>query len=345
VTDYHHGFSHRKANFLEHFLQRNVRRLGAGVPQSLTDRLYVWGDAAPPEGQRFENVVHVEDGFLRSVGLGAAFAEPVSWVLDRQGLHHWGAHPSDLEDLIRSAPGNPEATQRGEALLKRIRAARLTKYNTGASSWTPPAAMLGRKQILVIGQVGNDAALRGITTPVRTNMDLLESVRAREEGAFIIYKRHPDVSAGYRDGFDAEATRFADLVVEDVALDAILPWTEEVHVMTSLTGFEALIRGVRVVCHAWPFYSGWGLTTDVYPNGRRAEKRSMEQIAGAALVSYPLYRDPATKSACTPERALEYLIDKAEQARKQTRLTPRAMWRDVVAKLARGLRFTDRAVR
>jgi capsular polysaccharide export protein len=36
----------------------------------------------------------------------------------------------------------------------------------------------------------------------------------------------------------------------------------EVWTMTSLLGFEALIRGKSVTCLGLPFYCGWGLTRD-----------------------------------------------------------------------------------
>ena len=35
--------------------------------------------------------------------------------------------------------------------------------------------------------------------------------------------------------------------------------------MTSLAGFEALLRGKPVTTHGQPFYAGWGLTEDICP--------------------------------------------------------------------------------
>ena len=35
--------------------------------------------------------------------------------------------------------------------------------------------------------------------------------------------------------------------------------------MTSLMGFEALLRGIPVTTLGTPFYAGWGLTTDLGP--------------------------------------------------------------------------------
>lgn len=74
--------------------------------------------------------------------------------------------------------------------------------------------------------------------------------------------------------------------------------------MTSLTGFEALLRGVPVTTLGAPFYAGWGLTRDLgaVPARRLAGRRpSLEALVHATLVAYPRYRDPVSGRPCTVE--------------------------------------------
>lgn len=78
--------------------------------------------------------------------------------------------------------------------------------------------------------------------------------------------------------------------------------------MTSLTGFEALLRGVKVTTTGAPFYAGWGLTRDlgdVPP--RRRDDISLEGLVHATLIDYPRYFDPKTKLPCSVEVVVDRL--------------------------------------
>jgi capsular polysaccharide export protein len=329
MTAYHVGFSRRKARFLAQFAQEPARRLTAGVVTRPGDRVFAWGDVDVPAGAA--SVVRVEDGFLRSVGLGAAFAQPLSWVFDDGGLHHEGESPSRLEQLIRDLPADAALQARAGALIEAVRQAGLTKYNVDQPAWRPPTTTRPQaRRLVVVGQVADDAAVRSIATPVRGNMDLLRAVREGNPDAFILYRRHPDVAAGLRDGADAAAPRYADEVASHGSVDAVLAWADEVHVMNSLFGFEALLRGSRVVCHATPFYAGWGLTHDRFPAARRQVPRTLEQVVAAALILYPRYRDPASGRLCTPEAAVRLLVE----ARARRAMSPRALLADRLRWLA-----------
>jgi len=74
--------------------------------------------------------------------------------------------------------------------------------------------------------------------------------------------------------------------------------------MTSLLGFEALLRGVPVTTTGAPFYAGWGLTQDVgnIPT-RRDARPKLAGLVHATLIDYPRYRDPATGLPCPVEIA------------------------------------------
>ncbi|WP_425044021.1 capsular polysaccharide biosynthesis protein [Primorskyibacter sp. S87] len=249
--------------------------------------------------------VRVEDGFLRSRGLGAELVPALSLVADRKGIYYDPSQPSELEDWItRREKLRPDQQLRVERLVQDLIRAGLSKYNLGA---TCPELPSGRK-ILVPGQVEDDASILKGTDKVSTNLTLLQTVRAARPEATIIYKPHPDVEAGLRVGsIDA---KLADMVLTQVDPSAILDEVDEVWTMTSLMGFEALLRGVRVTTLGTPFYAGWGLTTDLgtVPDRRKARPELMG-LAHAALIDYPRYLDPVTGLPCPVEVVVERLRD------------------------------------
>ena len=135
------------------------------------------------------------------------------------------------------------------------------------------------------------------------------AVREANPDAHVLYKPHPDVVAKLRDAGEgeAEAKSLCDEVVVDVEMDALLRDVDEVHVLSSLAGFEALLRGTRVVTWGCPFYAGWGLTDDREPLARRTRRRSLDELVAATLIEYPTYISRVSNYFTTPERALEEL--------------------------------------
>lgn len=258
----------------------------------------------------------LEDGFLRSVGLGAAFVGPLSLVMDETGVYYDPSQPSDLETLLREAEISAALVSRAAALRERLVAEAVTKYNVGE----PPPRIVpdGRFGVLVPGQVEDDASIIKGASAVRTNLGLLAAARARRPDAFIVYKPHPDVVAGYRRGAVAagDLSGLADAVVVDGSIAALYPQFRAVETMTSLSGFEALLRGLEVTTHGQPFYAGWGLTEDLAPHPRRGRARTLDELVAATLILYPLYRDPVSGLPCGPETVLDRLV--AARARAET---------------------------
>lgn len=318
------GFSIRKAAYLADFTGEHVVRVTDSHDVEPTSRYYVWGSHALPAGVQPGQVTYVEDGFMRSCGLGAAFAEPLSWVFDQQGLHHCATKRTDLEAILSYADVGIQDLRRAAALRRRIVDSGLTKYNVGSKSWGGlPAVAEGRVKVLVVGQVPGDAAVTGIDSPIRTNHQLLVAARELNPDAFLIYKPHPDVVAGLRDGDDELGKGLADMVVSGPSIHQVLVHVDEVHVVTSLAGFEALLRGKRVVCHANPFYAGWGLTHDRFPIDRRKRRRSLDELVYLCLIAYPRYRSPTSRKPCAVEDVVQVLEERSSSMARMPRLIAR----------------------
>ncbi|MCR8826047.1 capsular polysaccharide biosynthesis protein [Pseudosulfitobacter koreensis] len=250
------------------------------------------------------DAVRVEDGFLRSRGLGAELVPPLSLVTDDLGIYYDPSQPSRLERLIAErASLRPDQRARAEALIRQLKDAALSKYNLGGALPELPDGPC----VLVVGQVEDDASIRTGSGEICTNRALLEAARAAHPEATLIYKPHPDVEAGLRAGaFDA--SDIADVVAAQTDIAALLGQVDRLWTMTSLTGFEALVRGVPVTTTGAPFYAGWGLTDDRGDVPPR--RRALPDLAGlvhATLIDYPRYFDPKSGLPCPVEVVTERL--------------------------------------
>lgn len=260
-------------------------------------------------------ILEIEDGFIRSVGLGADCVPPRSIVVDTRGLHFDPRQPSDLEVMIERDAVPEALVGRARELVAAIVAGGISKYGAGAVGaedggvdW--PAD--GRLRILVPGQVEDDRSVVLGGGDVAGNLDLLRRVRARHPDAYIVYKPHPDVEAGHRKGAiaDVDALTLADRVERGASIASLIAAADAVHVLTSLVGFEALIRGKAVTTHGVPFYAGWGLTEDLGPvPARRTARPSLFALAAMVLLDYPRSADPVTGLPCPPEVLVRRIAD------------------------------------
>ena len=321
------GFSLWKRPLLRDFLagsQVVFRRSADGVDAGRT--LVLWGAASA--GLHAGPVLRIEDGFLRSVGLGAALARPLSWVVDDAGIHYDPGRPSALERILAGHDFDAALLARARRLRESIVSAGIGKYNLPGEPWSRPP---GKKRVvLVVGQVESDAAVALGASRVRDNAALVAAARARCPEAWILYKPHPDVVSGLRRKglMENKAMDDADEVVSTVPMANLLGCVDEVHVISSLAGFEALLRGLRVVCHGRPFYAGWGLSEDIDPPPGRGRQLPLDALVAAALILYPRYVHPGSRAFMTAEDAVEVL--------QLARGTPRVpLWRSILVTLLR----------
>ncbi|MBM3604627.1 MAG: capsular polysaccharide biosynthesis protein [Alphaproteobacteria bacterium] len=284
-----------------------------------------WANAAKAVPQ----AVRVEDGFLRSRGLGASLTPPLSVVADDMGIYFDPSTPSRLEALILRGPP-PGGRTRARRLIAALVQSRLTKYNlslTAVMQRPDDAPASGIRRILVPGQVEDDASISKGAGKERTNHELLARVRAECPDAWIVYKPHPDVEAGLRPGLitPQDLIDLADEVAANADPVSLIEAVDEVWTITSTLGFEALLRGLPVTTLGSPFYAGWGLTRDLGPvPERRRARPDLAALVHACLIAYPRYRDPVSGLPCPAEVALERLIAGTGQGAPVLRLLAKA---------------------
>lgn len=257
---------------------------------------------------------YVEDGFIRSVSLGAMRSSPISLTFDRQDMYFNAGVPTDLEDLLASYDFDKDhdLMQRSKSAIARVLNSGLSKYNAGIS--VDVEEIYGpktRKRILVVGQVERDASIQFGSDKRYNNNDAVWIARRENPDAQIIYKPHPEVLAGTAEATsDPNAVRgIATVLDKNISLADSFRTIDQVYTITSLSGFEALLRGIKVTTLGCPFYSGWGLTDDRQANPRRTRKLTIEQIFAAAYILYPKYFDPVAKEYVDVETALNILQD------------------------------------
>ncbi len=288
-------------------------------------RVYVWGYKHPEFLEKFCHnhrvpFIRVEDGFLRSVALGSTNAPPISLCFDSPFLYYDATGVSQLEHLLQhyDFEADPDLLARARTGINRVLETRLSKYNSAKEA--DVSEIYGpkdRKRVLVVGQVEGDMSIvKGCESPIE-NQDLIKIAVRENPEAQILYKPHPETLHGARaTGPIAQEIRdTAQVIEQDIAIADAFETIDHVYTITSLSGFEALLRGIEVTCLGSPFYAGWGATDDRQPCPRRTAKRGAVEIFAAAYLLYPTYYDPELKKKISFEEALSLLQQEIQKGK------------------------------
>jgi capsular polysaccharide export protein len=306
----------QKIPHLEAFLPECGKLVRRATPTTIVDSVAGWGRkptsryARALAERRGWPYLALEDGFLRSVGLGESGAPPISLVVDDLGVYYDGARPSRLEALLQEGGWECEATLgRARAVVARIVASGLSKTNASPPLATGQFQRGPRRRVLVIDQTLGDVSIEGGLASRSTFDEMVAAAIRDEADAEIVVRRHPAVAAGLKQGCVSAASLGSVTVLDaDCRLADVLGSVDAVYTVSSLAGFEALLRGLPVRCFGLPFYAGWGLTRDELTSPRRTRRRSIEELAAAAYLLYARYVDPLTGEPSTAETAIERLI-------------------------------------
>ncbi len=257
----------------------------------------------------------VEDGFIRSSGLGSQLFDSSSIVIDRNTIYYDGSKTSDLENLLNNRVLSTIEIERIANIIDKIVNYNITKYNLIEKQWTPSLKNSDKKTILVVGQVPNDKSiLFGVPedSSIKDNLEMLRYCRSIYPNDWIIFKEHPDITANLRvSNYDINLIRqLCDEYIQNVNLSSIYKYVDRVCVLTSLAGFEAVLRNIPVTVFGVPFYAGWGLTNDYLSSHkwlkRRIRKIDLFTMAYITLIDYPLYYSSINKSLTSIESIIYF---------------------------------------
>lgn len=300
-----------KPTFIDVFFGNDILKKARQMGLDTNSAVYIWGRRSFPDIEEYARkhrlpVYRVEDGFVRSVSLGSDLTRPYSLVVDSRGIYFDPTQPSDLEGIYQNILLSEVEIERARNIRNYLVENKLSKYNL----YENKELDLPKEKTVVFvpGQVEDDASIL-YGAPGMGNLELLKQVRRNRPDAYIVYKPHPDVLSGNRVGWieENDALRYCDHFVTTVGIDSVLMHAHEVHTMTSLVGFEALLRNIHVVTYGLPFYAGWGLCEEMMTCERRTRTLSIDELVAGALILYPRYIHPKTKKRCEIEELLEVL--------------------------------------
>ncbi|XAK03145.1 hypothetical protein AAID96_03380 [Campylobacter coli] len=267
--------------------------------------IFIWGYTEHPLITKYlqsKNITYyrVEDGFIRSVGLGAEKIEPLSLAIDKFALYYDPASNSEIHKLIEYYSLNITDKERelSKKYINFIKENSIDKYNISNNHYPKSDFMQKiineqRKKILVIGQVDDDMSIKKGAYNIKTSHELLKLAHQENQNCLIIYRIHPDIWNKKRKNNDDFLVDLADsenivIMSPSISLNNIWDKIDTVYTITSLTGFEALLRNKKVICTGRPFYSGYGLTQDRY-NADFKKQVDLEILFYAAYIKYPRY--------------------------------------------------------
>ena len=169
--------------------------------------------------------------------------------------------------------------------------------------------------LLVDQRRGDQSIESGLANASSFDEMLRFALRERPDSTIVV-KRHPDaISGGKQSSFDERTLREAAqggrirAIYDSVNPYAILDQVDEVFVVTSGMGFEALMAGKPVRCFGAPFYAGWGLTEDAIAISRRTRRRTLEDVFHFAYIESSRYFDPRSQRVCELEAVLDYIVE------------------------------------
>lgn len=338
-TCYAVNFSLWKRSFIPEFIGRRARKVEfvsslakARSKASDKDAILLWGCGAADQLKAqspLSKIWFMEDGFVRSVGLGADLRRPNSLVIDEQGMYYDPSVSSSLVGILNKQVLTNGEHLRASDLANKLLDLKISKYNVGSGNSNELSKKIdairseGREIILVPGQYEADLSVRCSLGSVKTNLDLLKSAKQKFPKAFVIFKEHPDLYSGVRDGALGEksALQYADVYATDIDIAELLELVDRVCTLTSLTGFEALLRQKKVSVFGSPFYAGWGLTDDSCEFHDRHRQLTLTELIDGVLIKYARYINWDTRKFTTPE----YVIEQLSQ-QKQEQKTLKSSW-------------------
>lgn len=263
----------------------------------------------------------LEDGFIRSVGLGVDSSPSFSLIEDNIGIYYDATKPSRLENILNSYNFACDEKLMADAhrAMELIKKYNISKYNNAAELDCEILSQVNEDKVgrvLIIAQTAGDASLEyGMLQPY-TTADMVNAAIAENPHATIWLKIHPDVLSGKKKS-DIKVENIPNnvkIITENLNPIALLKQFDKVYTKTSGMGFEALFVGCECVCFGMPFYAGWGITTDKSTCHRRHRKLSVEEVFAGAYILYTRYHNPYTNKECNIFEAMLEIANRREKS-------------------------------
>ena len=256
--------------------------------------------------------VLLEDGFIRSIGLGVDGSPSFSIVEDDVGIYYDATAPSKLENILNSYDfaGNVKLMEDAKRGIELIKKYSISKYNDAPLEIPDFVVNESRKKVLIIAQTAGDTSLKYGMLDNYTTQDMITAALEENPDATLYLKIHPDVLSGKKKSdVDMESLDpRVHLITQNVNPISLLKHFSKVYTKTSGMGFEALLVGCECVCFGMPFYAGWGITDDRSHCERRGRALCVEEVFAAAYILYTRYHNPYTNKPSDIFETIETIV-------------------------------------
>ncbi|SDT97389.1 hypothetical protein [Stappia sp. ES.058] len=302
------GFARWKTFILDYLEDYNVAVASFGsaateaqlldIGRHASPHVFTWSYKSSPDLPLFCKrhgipLTYVEDGFIRSFGLGADRTSPASLVFDQRAMHFDRLRVSQLEQILSSYDFQGDDALMGHAarLAKRMKENGLSKYSFLSKRSVNEVLAPGKEHVLVLGQVEDDLSIRFGAERVVSGNELVMLAAEENPHAQILYRPHPESLAFSKPHYSNP--RLVDdvctILGSEFAIGDCLESADVVYTVTSLAGFEAALRGKPVVTLGAPFYAGWGFTENRLATPTRTRRLGALEVLAGAYLKYPRY--------------------------------------------------------
>ncbi|MBT9386715.1 glycosyltransferase [Pseudooceanicola sp. CBS1P-1] len=265
-----------------------------------------------------DELVLTEQGFLASShSWSAAFkgqtpeAACLGYVYDDMAYYFMADYPNRLIHRLNSGQElTEEERQRARAMIDRIVARKISKYNSQPIH-LPTLTEGYTRRVLVCDQAFADAStIYGKVDEEDFQQMLMAAIRENPD-AEILVKTHPDTfwEKGRRVGYFNHLQSYGRVRILRDPLNpfCLFEHVDKVYAGTSQMGLEALLAGKEVVLFGCPFYAGWGLTDDRKTIPHRHRTRSLEELFHYFYIWYTIYHVPGCPIPSQIEDALDFI--------------------------------------
>ena len=270
--------------------------------------------------QLCKDVIYIEDGLIRSVGIGLSQEPSLSIMFDDNTAYYDAVGVSHLETCLINDPEiGEDRSNYCRSCINKIVSNRVSKYND-APLFDLNIGTSGRRKILLVDQrLGDFSISMGLGS--EKSFDTMLDDALRETDCDIIIKQHPDaLKGGKQSAFNKDRIdnlKKLQLNNTIITIDyCLFDIVDEVWVCTSGMGFEALMAGKKVRCYGMPFYAGWGLTEDMLSLQRRNRKHSLEHIFHYVYTVFSRYYDPDKQTLVPVEDIVDYIVSNRDKYKR-----------------------------
>ena len=260
-------------------------------------------------------VLFIEDGFIRSFGLGVNGSPSFSMVKDNIGIYYDATTSSTLEELLNSYNFSKD-----QSLMKKAKEAKakileykISKYNN-FDDINLSYLDTKKEKILIIAQTDGDSSLKYGLANTFSTQEMINDALSDNIYAEIYIKIHPDVLAGRKvsDIVVEELPTRCKVLKENINPLVLLNYFSKIYTKTSGMGFEALLLDKKVYCYGLPFYASWGITEDKLLCPRRVRKLSIDELFAGVYILYSSYYNPYLDKEIDILDVIEYIAKNRE---------------------------------